>query len=155
MGEYGMGSEWAKIIIANSGEEYCNFGDLAFSSLASNPNKFFISDNARFIVLEIMIWKVHTHVLPVLIDLKNKTYKFIDSQRILRSQRIWKDGNKLLAKFLEVVHFGSVEFRNNIEIELNTEGMKPIGEFYNLSPHDIVCVIMEWDKDGNLKKEIR
>jgi hypothetical protein len=155
MGEYRMGSEWAKIVITNSEEEYCNFGDLAFSSLGSDPNKFFISDNARFIVLEIMIWKVHAHVLPVLIDLKNKTYKFIDSQRILISQKIWQDGDKLLGRFIEVVYFGSVQFRNDIEIELSTDGMRPIEEFYNLSPNDVVCVIMEWDKNGNLKTEIR
>jgi hypothetical protein len=155
MGEYGMGSEWAKIIITNSGEEYCNFGELAFSSLAGNANKFFVSDNTRFIVLEIMIIKVHGHVLPVLIDLKNKTYKIIDSKRILRSRKIWKDGDKLLGRFIEVVYFGSVQFRNDIEIELSIDGMRPIEEFYNLSPNDVVCVIMEWDKNGNLKTEIR
>ncbi|MCX6180607.1 MAG: hypothetical protein NT150_01590 [Bacteroidetes bacterium] len=146
MGEYRMESEWCKILINNGIEEHINFGDLAFVSLNDDKTLFFLTtEDGNYMVLKWMFFKVHVQFATVLVHIKSKTFKLIDTDRSLDPKEIFMESKNVFIRFNEKTWINSVAIANEVILPIDIEFMIPIEEFFTLKEEGLPVQIFRWE----------
>ena len=151
MGEYRMGSEWCEILLIDPlNKEYINFGNLAFPNINHENNFYLITEWEEYMILDWMFFKRQTQSTPVFINLKNKTFKLIDTSRLIYPKKIAIINQEIIAEFKENIWINSKLTEKEISLKLSTADMKPIEEFYSLNEDSMHAPIFKWN-EGQLE----
>lgn len=144
LGEYNQWEEKANTCISHNGNtDYINFADLLFASF--KPNDFFIqSPDGNYVCLQWMFYKIHAHIVPIIINLSKKTYHLVDPTRTLWGKELWFIDGILCGKFAETFWDGTNLQQKIVNMKfLNT--FRPVQEFFNLNIMDLKVKIVNWE----------
>jgi hypothetical protein len=144
LGEYNQWEEKANVCISHNGNmDYINFADLLFASF--KPNEFFIqSPDGNIVCLQWMFHKIHGHIVPMIINLSERTYHLVDPTRTLWGKELWFVDGILCAKFTET-------FWEQTKLQQKIVNMKflnifrPLQEFFDLNIMDLKVKIVNWE----------
>ena len=155
MGEYRMGSEWCKIIVEKDSEEDINLGDLSFSNISDSLDAYFlIAGDGKYLLLKWMFYKIHAHIVPVLINVIDRTFLLIETEKMLDPKALYLEKDKLIIKLDELFWIGANPQKKEREIAIETELMSPIEEFFTLNEASLLVPVVTW-KDGQPQVEIK
>jgi hypothetical protein len=144
IGEIRMGAEAFNFLIQTSDNiDWMNFGNYKFMYIDWNT-PFLFSEDGEYLVSNWVYFHVQNAITPVVFNLPQKTFGFLEPKRILKVKRINSINGSLVAVCDETKWVNSKQQElTNIEFPISAY-FRPIDEFYFLDPMSVETNVYIW-----------